>query len=147
MPSSRRSSGPGDWTWVSCIAGRLFTIWTTGKSPLEAKGWRGMAKTYAKNRKHTLSVQFNSVAPSCLTLQLHGLPHIRLPCPSPTLKACSNSGPWSWWGHSTISSSVICFSSCLQYFPASGLFPDEFFISGGQSTGASASPSVLPMNI
>ena len=54
----------------------------------------------------------------------------------------------SWWCHSTISSSVIPFSSCLQSFPASGSFPmSQFFSSGGQSIGVSASVSVLPMNI
>ena len=61
---------------------------------------------------------------------------------------CSNSCPLSWWCHPTISSSVIPFSSCLQSFSASGSFPmSQLFISGGQSTGASASASVLPMNI
>ena len=61
---------------------------------------------------------------------------------------CSNSHPLSWWCHPTISSSVISFSSCLQSFPASGSFPrSQFFASDGQSIGASASASVLPMNI
>ena len=79
--------------------------------------------------------------------QLHGLQHTRLPCPSPTPRACSNSCPSSQWCHPTISSSVIPFSSHLQSFPASGSFPmSQFFASGGQSTGASASPSVLPKN-
>ena len=79
---------------------------------------------------------------------LHGLQHARLPCPSPTPEACSNSCPLSWWYHPTISSSVISFSSCLQSCPASGSFPiSQFFASGGQSIGASASASVLLMNI
>ena len=74
--------------------------------------------------------------------------HSRLPCPSPTPGACSNSCPSSWWYHQTISSSVVRFSSCLQSFPASGSFPiSQFFPSGGQSIEASASASVLPMNI
>ena len=73
---------------------------------------------------------------------------IRLPCPSPTPRACSNSCPLSQWCHPAISSSIIPFSSCLQSFPASGSFPtSQFFASGGQSIGASASASVLPMNI
>ena len=55
------------------------------------------------------------------SLQPHGLQHARLPCPSPTPRACSNSCPSSWWCHPTSSSSVIPFSSCLQSFPASGL--------------------------
>ena len=76
----------------------------------------------------------------------HGLQHARLPCPSPTPGVYSNSCPLSQWCHPTISSSVVPFSSCLQSFPASGSFPmSQFFASGGQSTGASA--SVLPMNI
>ena len=69
-------------------------------------------------------------------------------CPSPTPRACSNSCPLSWWGHPTISSSVVLFSSCLQSFTASGSFPmSQFFASGSQSIGALTSGSVLPMNI
>ena len=56
------------------------------------------------------------------SLQLHGLQHARLPCPSPTPGACSNSCPSSQWCHPTISSSVVPFSSCLQSFSASGSF-------------------------
>ena len=82
------------------------------------------------------------------SLQSHGLQHTRLPCPSPTPRACSNSCPSSQWCHPTISSSVIPFSSCVQCFPASGLFPmSQFFTSNGQGIGVSASASILPMNI
>ena len=82
------------------------------------------------------------------SLQPHGLQHARLPCPSPTPGAYSNSCPSSQWYHSNISSSVVTFSSHLQSFSAWGSFPmSEFFASGGQSTGTSASASVLPMNI
>ena len=82
------------------------------------------------------------------SLPPHGLPHARLPCLSATPRACSNSYPSSRWCHPTISSSVIPFSSCLQSFPASGSFQmSQFFASGGQSIGVSASASVLPMNI
>ena len=77
------------------------------------------------------------------SLQSHGLQHARPPCPSPTPGVYSNSCPLSRWCHPTISSSVIPFSSCLQSFPASG----QFFASGGQSIRASASASVLPINI
>ena len=78
----------------------------------------------------------------------HGLQHTRLPCLSPSPGACSDSCPLSAWCHLTISSSVIPFSSCVQSFPASGSLPvSQFFPSGGQSTRASASVSVLPMNI
>ena len=75
----------------------------------------------------------------------HGLQHARLSCPSPIPGACSNSCPSSWWCHPTVSSSVIPSSSCPQSFPASGSFlMIQFFPSGGQSTGVSASASVLP---
>ena len=95
---------------------------------------------------HNLSsVQYSH---SVLTdsLRPHGLQHTRPPCPSPTLRVYANSCPLSQWCHPTISSSVIPF--CLQSFPALGSFPmNQFFISGSQSIGASASASVLPMNI
>ena len=82
------------------------------------------------------------------SLRPHGLQHARLPCLSPTPGACSNSCPLSQWCHPTISSSVVPFSSCPQSFPASGSFlMSQLFASGGQSIGASASASVLPMNI
>ena len=74
--------------------------------------------------------------------------HARLPCPSPSLRVCSNSCPLSWWCHPTISSSVIPFSSCLQSFPASGSFlMSHFFPSGGQIIGPAISASVPPVNI
>ena len=92
------------------------------------------------------SVQFSCSVVSD-PLRPHGLQHARLPCPSPTPGACSNSCELNQWWHPTISSSVIPFSSCLQSFPASGAFPmSQFFTSGGQSIGVSASASVLPMN-
>ena len=76
----------------------------------------------------------------------HGLQQARLPCPSPAPRACSNSCPLSQWCHPTISFSVVPLSSCLQSFPASGSFPvSQFFTSGDQSIGASA--SVFLMNI
>ena len=82
------------------------------------------------------------------SLQPPGLQHTRLPCPSPTPRAYSNSCPLSWWCHPTIASSVAPFSSHLQSFPASGSFPfSQLFTSGGQTIGASGSASVLPMNI
>ena len=89
----------------------------------------------------SLSAVYDSLRP-------HALWHIRLPCPSPTPRACSNSCPSNRWCHPTISSSVVPFSSHLQSFPASGSFPtSQFFASGGQSIGVSASVSVLPTNI
>ena len=93
------------------------------------------------------SVQFSRSLVSN-SLQPHGLQHARPPCPSPTPGVYSNSCPLSRWCHLTISFSVVPFSSCFQSFPASGSFPmSQFFTSGGQSIGASASASVLSMNI
>ena len=95
---------------------------------------------------------FTSVQFSCSvmsdSLQQHGLQHSRLLCPSPTPGVHSNSCPLSQWCHPTISSSIFPFSSRPQSFPASGSFPvSQFFTSGGQTIGVSASASVLPMNI
>ena len=82
------------------------------------------------------------------SLRLHGLQHMRLPCPSPSPGVYSNSCPLIWWWHPTISSSVALFSACPQSFPASGSSPVSWlFASTGQSIGASASASVLLMNI
>ena len=90
--------------------------------------------------------KFSSVASN--SLRPHGLQYTRIPCPSPTPEAYSNSCPLSRWCHPTISSSVVPFSSRLQSYPASGSFPmSQFFTSGGQSAGISASASVLPVNI
>ena len=94
-------------------------------------------------------IQFSSVTQSCPTLcdpmdcSIPGFPvHHLMP------GTYSNSCPLSWWCHPTISASVFPFSSCLQFFPASGSFPmSQFFASGGQSIRASASASVLPMSI
>ena len=87
------------------------------------------------------SVMSNSLRP-------HGFQHARLPCPLPSPGVCSYSCPLSQWCHPTISASVTPFSSCLQSFSASGSFQMNWlFPSGGQSIGASASASVLSMNI
>ena len=100
---------------------------------------------YLPMKVHISSVQVSVMSNS---LWPHGLQHSKLPCPSPTPGAYSNSCPSHQWCHPTISSCVIPFSSHLQSFPASGSFPmSQFFTSGGQSIGVSASASVLPMNI
>ena len=92
-------------------------------------------------------VQFSHTVMSN-SLRPHGVQHARLPCPSPTPRAYSNSCPSCRRCHPTILSSVILFSSHLQSFPASGYFPmSQFFASGAQSIGVSVSASVLPMNI
>ena len=92
--------------------------------------------------------QFSSVAQSCPTLRPHESQHARPPCPSSTPGVHSDSRPLSWWCHPVISSSIVPFFSCPQCLPASGSFPmSHLFTWGGQSTGVSASASVLPMNI
>ena len=120
----------------------------TTKGKKESKVESGVGRwnrEYGINRQ-LLSVQFICSVVSN-SLRLYGLQHARLSYPSPT-GACSNSCPLSQWCHPTISTSVIPFSSHLQSFPASGSFPmSQFFASGGQSIGVSASASVLPMNI
>ena len=93
------------------------------------------------------SVQFSHSVVSD-SLWPHGLQHARPPCPSPTLRAYSNSCLPSQWCHPTISSSVVPFSSHLQSFPVSRSFQmSQFFTLGGQNIGVPASASVLPMNI
>ena len=91
--------------------------------------------------------QFSSVAQSCLTVcDCMNCSTPRPSCPSPTPGVYPNPCPLSQWCHPTISSSVVPF--CPQSFPGSGSFPmNQFFASGGQSTGVSPSASVLPMNI
>ena len=95
------------------------------------------------------SFPFSSVTQSCLTLLWPQEPqHARPPCPSPTPRVHPNSCALSRWCHPTLSSSVMPFSSCLHSSPASGSFPmGQLFAWGGQSTGVSASASVLPKNI
>ena len=111
--------------------------------PLQAAWVRSLVRELKYHMMHSqfrCSVVSNSLWP-------HGLQHSRPPCPSPTPGAYSNSFPLSQWCHPTISSSVVPFSR-LQFFPASGSFQmSQFFAAGGQSIGASASASVLPVNI
>ena len=117
-----------------------------GKNPNELFGQSNVFLYFAfiyffKGFQFSRSVVSDSLRP-------RGLQHARPPCPSPTPGAYFNSCPLRWWCHPTISSSVIPFSSCLQTFPASGSFQmSQFFASGGQRIGVSASASVLPMNI
>ena len=94
----------------------------------------------------TSSVQFSHSVVSN-SLQTHESQHARPPCPSPTPGIYSNSYPMSRWGHPTISSSVVPFSTCFQSLPASGSFPmSQLFTWDGKITGVSASASVFPMN-
>ena len=97
-----------------------------------------------------LPISENSFSHSVVSnsLRPYGLQHARLPFPSPTSRIYSNSCPLSQWCHPSISSSVVSFSSHLQSFPASGSFQmSQFFTSGGQNIGVSASASVSSMNI
>ena len=105
MSSSRGSSQPRDGTWVSCIAGRFFTIWVTTEAPQS---------------------QFSSVQFICSvvsdSLRPHESQHTRPPCPSPTPGVHPDSHPSSHWCHPAISSSVVLFSSCPQSFQHQSLF-------------------------
>jgi len=99
-----------------------------------------MAKFTNTSVQFTCSVMSDSLRP-------HESQHARPPCPSPTPRVYSNSCPSSQWCHPAISSSVIPFSSCPQFLPASESFPmSQLFTWDGQSTGVSVSASVLPMN-
>ena len=115
----------------------------TLESPLD---WEEIHPVHPKGNQFS-SVQFSHSVMST-SLRPHGLQHARPPCPSPTPGVYPNSCSLSQWCYPTISSSVVPFSSHFQSFQASGSFPmSQFFISGGQSTGVSASASVLPKNI
>ena len=119
------------WTWCITQLSPLLEWWGALKSSI----------ILISSIQFSCSVVSNSLQP-------HGLQHIRPSCPSPTPGVYSNLCILSWWCHPTISSSVNPFPSCLQSFPASRAFPtSQFFTSGGQSIGVSASTSVLPMNI
>ena len=110
-------------------------------------GWFFYTDKLKQNVLSINSVQFSHSVMSN-SLRPHGVQHTRLPCPSPIPRACSNSYPSNQWYHPTISSFVVPFFSHLQSFPASGSFQEsQFFTSGGQSIGVSASASALPMNI
>ena len=109
FPMSQLFAWGGQCTGVSALASFLPKK-SQGWSPSEWTGWI------------SLQSKWLSVTQSCPTLWLHGLQQARLPCLSPSPRVCSNSCLLSWWYHPTISSSIIPFSSCLQFFPSSGLF-------------------------
>ena len=130
------------------LVSNLTNIWKTLHNQLLSHG----AGRLMKIRQKFLICYFSSVQFSHWvmsdSLWPHGLQHARLPCPSTTPGTYSNSCPSSRWCHPTITSSVIPFPSCLQSFSSSGsLQISQFFTSGGQSIGVSASASILPMNI
>ena len=103
--------------------------------------------THIKLPEFLATLQFSSLAQSCLTLRPHETQHARPPCPSPTPRVHSDSRPSSQWCHPAISSSVVPFSSCPQSLSTSESFRmSQLFAWGGQSTGVSASVSFLPNN-
>ena len=117
---------------------------------IDGCNWKLIAwlRKYSQLTDYSASVSQFSWSVMSNSLWPHGLQHARLPCPSPAPRVYPNSCPLSWWCHPTISSSVVPFSSYLQSFPASEPFPvSHFFTLSGQIIGASASASVLTMNI
>ena len=131
-PSHMLENVPG--IWDTSLNSKFPDLWnmhtSTGKQTL--------------NGKHHCCCSVAKIVSD--SLWPDGLQHTRLPSPSLSPRVCSNSCPSSRWCHPTISCSVARFFSCLQSFPASGSFPvSQLFTSGGQSIGASASASVLPM--
>ena len=131
---------------TQCLASCRFSM-----TICSVKEWMSRVMYTFHGHDIMLMLQFSSVqfSHSVMSKSLwpHGLQHPRPPCPSSTPKVYSNSCPLSQWCYPTISSSVIPFSSCLQSFPASGSSQmSQLFAWGGQSTGVSASTSVLPMN-
>ena len=151
---------------VSRIAGQLFTSWATTEAPiilewiateLGSHSLLESTKNDSKFKTRTYGQAPSQIPYSCFPLSsvAQSLPTLCNPkdfnMPDfpvhRQLPVCSHSCPSSWWCHPTISS-VVPFSSCPQSFPASGSFPvSQFFTSGGQNIGVSASTSVLPMNI
>ena len=137
---------------VMVLGGRGFGRWLANEGNVFIKKKKYPEYNWFILLFHLWEVILSSIQFSCSvmsnSLWPHGLQHAKLPYPSPTPGAYSNSCPLSRWCHPTISSSVILFFSHLQSFPASGSFPvSQFFRSSGQSIGVSASISVLPMNI
>ena len=139
ISSSRGSSWPRDQTHVSCTGRHILYHWATWKSSHYAYKY-GRILFMICISHFSCSVVSDSLLP-------HEPQHARPPCPSPTPGVHPNPCPLSRWCHPTISSSAVPFSSCPQSFPASGSFQMiQLFTWGGQSTGVSASKSVLPMN-
>ena len=131
-------------TWLPCAPTLIWGSWCF----LKVLGININSTLCPKVLKISVSPLFPvSVQFSRSVVWPHGLQCARLPCPSPTPRACWNSCPSSQWCNLIISSSANPFS-CLQSFPASGSFPrSQLFSSGGQSIGASALASVPPVNI
>ena len=137
-----------EYRWFSSLSDFVFVNWPTcynlfgsPKSKLKSPSWSFTDMSVSQS----VSQLSHSVVSD--SLWLHGPQHTRPPCPSPTPRVYTNSYPLSRWCHTTISSSVIPFSSCPQSFPASGSFQiSQLFTSGGQNIGVWTSTSDLPMN-
>ena len=147
---SKESSWPRDWTQVCCISsnGRwILYHWATWEANIFTVGVSNSAPWFLFEVNESISsVQFSCSVMSD-SLQPYESQHARPPCSSTTPWVHPNSCASSRWCHLAISSSVIPFSSCSQSLPASGSFPtSQLFAWGGQSTGVSASASVLPNN-
>ena len=142
IEAGRRWGGTRDWgrgNRESVFHGDRVSIWDYEKF------WKWIVLMVAQPCEYT-SVQFSCSVMSN-SLWPHESQHARPPCPSPTPRVHPNSCPSSRWYHPTISSSVVPFSSYLQFFPAPGSFQmSQLFAWGGQSIAVSASTSVLPMN-
>ena len=133
---------------LPALAREFFITSTTWEAGSKNENHKDIPEKGMKNPSRSVFSKLLLFSRSAVydSLRPHGLQHARLPCPSPSPRACSNSRPSSQWCHPAISSSVVSFSSCPQSFPESGSFQmSQLFKSGGQSIGASA--SVLPMNI
>ena len=137
--------------WLGCYSAKpSLRVWGkawSGPGPAQRlhRGQRTGSPLWLHFKTHLSLFSCSVVSDS---LQPHLLQHTRVPCPSASPRVCSNSCPLHQGCHPTISSFVAPFSSRLQFFPASGSFPVSCLCaSGGQSIGASASASVLPINI
>ena len=155
IPELRRSPGVGNDSpfQYSCLGNSMDrgTWWAMG-SPWVAEESDMTEHTTLPSlvcySMRTSNCSYCSVSMSCPALcSSMDYKHAWLACPSLSPEVCSNPCPWSQWCCLTISSSATHFSICVQSFPPSGSIPMSWpFTSGGQSIGASASASVLPMN-
>ena len=138
-----------------CFQGEPFNItviqvyaWTTNAEEDEVEWFHEDLQDLPElTPKKTFFSSSDQISHSVVSnsLQPHESQHARAPCPSPTPGVHSDSRPWNQWCHPAISSSVVPFSSCSQYLPASESFPmSQPFAWGGQSTGVSALASCLP---
>ena len=124
----------------------MLLNWRVGEDSWESLGLQDWTSPFWRRSVQFSSFQFSRSVMSD-SLWLYESQHVRPPCWSPTSRVQSNSCPSSWWCHPAISSSVVPFSSCPQYLPASESFPvSQFFAWGGLSFGVSDSTSVLPVN-